>query len=63
MKKLTQRQLISDFWQAHPDFIKHGRRKQNAYPADVRMAFCDYVDFMHRNGNITDDVAHSVILH
>ncbi len=58
----TQRELRASFWELHPQFTRQGNRRQNAYPADVRMAFIDYIDFLHRTGGISDALAHRVAL-
>lgn len=71
----TQKQLRDAFWEAHPQFkrgvkrigTKDGRaiyapKKQNDYPADVRMAWCDFVESMNRNGEISDDLTERATL-
>jgi hypothetical protein len=37
-------------------------KTQNELPADLRMAFVDYVDSLARNGEISERVAQSVTL-
>lgn len=34
----TQAALRARFWEQHPEITRKGARKQNAYPADTRMA-------------------------
>lgn len=42
---------------------KRGRvLRQNKQPADTRMAFCDFVERLHRNGAISDRLANTVTL-
>lgn len=52
------------FWEAHPELahLRRSRKRQNDYPADVRMAWVNYVDQMRRDGAITDRLAKSAIL-
>ena len=71
----TQKQLRAAFWQAHPQFkrgvkrigTKDGRaiyaaKTQNDYPADVRMAWCDFVEYVRRSGEIIDALAERATL-
>lgn len=53
----TQKDLRNAFWAEHPQFKRKGRQKQNEYPVDVRMAWCDFVEAMRRNGDITENLA------
>lgn len=56
-------ELRSLFWQHMrdyaPDLAKHYRKtwRQNRYPADVRMAWIDFIDAEHRRGQISDSLA------
>ena len=55
----SQDQLRREFWLGHPS-LRHQYRsakRQNAYPCDTRMAWCDYVDAMARDGNISNALA------
>lgn len=60
----TQVQLRAAFWDAVPNlrwrYVK-GKR-QNSYPADVRMAWVDFVDHMARSKEITEKLAHRATL-
>lgn len=58
----TQRQLRAAFWSAHPHLTRRGTQKQNAYPADTRLAWCDYVEAMRRDGQITNTLAQRATL-
>jgi hypothetical protein len=53
----TQRELRICFWSAHPEFKRKGRAKQNSYPTDVRLAWCDFVEHMRQSGNLTERLA------
>lgn len=57
MKTLTE--LRASFWEQHPQFadLRHARKRQNAYPCDVRSAWCDFVDNCVRNKLISDRLA------
>lgn len=54
----------NSFWDAHPQFKKDFRvnKRQNEYCTDIRCAFVDYVDYLHRDGQITDKLANNVTL-
>lgn len=57
-------ELRASFWRAVPNLrwrYVEGKR-QNAYPADVRTAWVDYVDHMARSKAISDTLARNAIL-
>ncbi len=67
----TQAELRQEFWRTHRQFkpksIKtdmghYVKAKQNDYPADVRMAWCDFVESTRRNGDITEQLAERATL-
>lgn len=60
----NQKDLRAAFWDAHPklSLSRRANKKQNDYPADIRMAWCDYVEYMHRDGNISDALANRATL-
>ena len=37
-------------------------KTHNELPCDVRSAFCDFVDYLHREGTISDKLAANVTL-
>ena len=53
--------LRDSFWENH-HYVKKPGKTQNDYPIDVRMAWCDYVECMHRDGEITDALAQRATL-
>jgi hypothetical protein len=59
----TQKQIRAAFWQSHPEHEDHARRwqiktaPQNRHNADTRTAFADFVDQLHREGQITEKLA------
>jgi hypothetical protein len=53
----TVTELRAAFWKAHPQYTQRGRAKQNSYPADVRCTWCDFIDNLHSNKEITDSLA------
>lgn len=57
----TQKEVRDYFWETHP-YKKEGNKRQNDYPADIRMAFCLMVDLLHRDGTINDKLANKVTL-
>ena len=58
----TQADLRGNFWAQHPQFARRGRTRQNDYPAEIRMAWCDYVEHMRRNGDISENLAQKATL-
>ncbi len=63
----TQKQVRADFWENGIDAetkrrFWHPTFTQNQYPADVRMAFCDYVEHLARDGQISEALAQRVTL-
>jgi hypothetical protein len=63
----TQAQVRASFWEAcgfdrdKERAIKRQRPTKD-YRTDVRCAFVDYVDSLHRDGQISDKLAHHVNL-
>jgi hypothetical protein len=62
----TQKQIRAAFWKAHPDLP---RRKIPDYSGngtmhvtDTRCAFSDFVDYLSRNGQISESLADRVTL-
>ena len=55
----SQAVLRRQFWLDHPSLRPQYRsnRRQNEYPTDTRMAWCDYVEAMARDGAISADLA------
>ncbi len=58
----TQVEVRKAFWEAHPQFLRQGRLKQNDYPTDTRCAFVDFVDVLARDGQISEKLASKVTL-
>ena len=52
----TQRDLRAAFWRAHAGERRPGWR-QNDYRADIRIAWCDYIDEAEQSGAITAALA------
>lgn len=64
----TTTQIRAAFWRSAPPSIRrqarmvNGRTRpcyapQNLQPTDVRVAFCDYVDSLSKEGLISEDLA------
>ncbi len=60
----TQTEVRDSFWESHPQFIplRRATKRQNSYPCDVRMAFCDYIDSLRRDDGISESLAGRVTL-
>lgn len=55
----TQKQIRMAFYEQYPT-VK--RKPQNDQPADIRAAFVDFVDYLRRDGLISDALANRVTL-
>lgn len=59
----TQKQIRSAFWDAFPHLAEQAReagilsKPQNFHCATVRCEFVNFVDMMHRSGQISDALA------
>lgn len=58
----TQKALRDSFWANSPEFKRKEGQKQNGYPTDVRVAWVDYVEMMHRDGQISEALAQRATL-
>jgi hypothetical protein len=58
----TQKEVREMFWEEYPEFERVKGWSQNDYHVDVRCAFCNFVDYLHRNGDISDALAQRVTL-
>lgn len=52
------------FWNEHPEYQRErdDDKTQNDYRADIRIAFCDWVDSAQKEGRLSDDLAGEVTL-
>ena len=72
MKRYTytsQAQVRAAFWEAHQGIPSITKRKITNYSGngkmrntDTRVAFCDYVDMLSKNGDISQALAQRVTL-
>ena len=59
----TQKELRRAFWSAYPHLEEQAReagilsKPQNFHCATVRCEFVDFVDMLHRSGQISDALA------
>lgn len=64
----TQKQIRAAFWAAHPEHEAHARKwgiktaPQNRHNATTRTAFVDFVDYLNRSGEISDELAQRATL-
>ena len=60
----TQAEVRKSFWDAHPEFKQEYRAtmRQNQYRTDIRCAFVDFVDGLHRDGELAEKLAERVTL-
>ena len=57
----TQRDLRRSFWEAHPTASRK-RGRDGDYLTDTRVAFCDFVESLARDGFITENLARRATL-
>jgi hypothetical protein len=57
----TQRQVRAAFWEAHPTTSRK-KGRDGDYLTDTRVAFCDYVDSLEKDGQISEALAYRVTL-
>jgi hypothetical protein len=57
----TQRQVRAAFWEAHPAASRK-KGRDGDYLTDTRVAFCDYVDSLEKDGQISEALAYRVTL-
>lgn len=60
----TIKQVRESFWASFPEFAQEYRKtyRQNQYKTDIRVAFCDYVDYLQKSGEISESLAYRVTL-
>ena len=63
-KAMTFKQVRDLFFENFPEFQseRRVRKHQNEYSCDCRCAFCDFVDSLHKDGQITDKQADKITL-
>lgn len=68
---MTHAEIRALFWHMHPDLPRRRYRycwgqdhRQSilVYPVDTRCAFVDFIDALHRAGEITDKTADRITL-
>ncbi len=64
----TQKELRAQFWADHPSLDHQARaagtrsKPQNQQCATVRLTWCDYVEAMRRNGDLSEALAQRATL-
>ena len=60
----TQKELREAFWQGSPHLRAryHSKKRQNEFNATIRSEWCDFVDMMVRDGQISDALAQCATL-
>lgn len=57
----TQKELRAAFWQGMPQvWSKYRNKRQNEWPCDLRMEFCDFVEMLRQDGIISETLANEV---
>lgn len=57
--KMTFKEVRNLFFEEHPQFAheRRARKSQNDYSTDCRCSFCDFVEFLRSQGDITNKQA------
>lgn len=62
----TQKEIRSDFWKSHQGHSRRRIRDYSGtslmYTADTRVAFCDFIDHLQRDGQISSALAQRATL-
>jgi hypothetical protein len=60
----TVKEVRNAFWNARPEHAteRRSRKRQNDYSVSIRCSFVDYVDYLSRNGEISEKLAQRVTL-
>ena len=62
----TQRELRKAFWRDHPNLprrkIKNYSGNGKMHVTDVRCAWCDYIDYLSKDGAISQELAQRATL-
>lgn len=63
---MNAKQVKALFWESFPDLdrkrINDGTGRRRIYKCDTRVAFVDFIDSLHRDGQITDRTAQTITL-
>lgn len=57
----TQRELRREFWETFPRWQRR-KMREGEYMCDVRVAFCDWLDSLARNGDVSEALAQRATL-
>lgn len=63
-KKMTFKQIRDLFFEEFPEFQRERkyRKSQNEYSTNCRVYWCDFVEMLRRNGDITESQANRIVL-
>ena len=53
----TQSELRKEFWKSHPHLTRHAGWKQNDYGTITRVSWCDFIELMARERQISEALA------
>jgi hypothetical protein len=56
----NQKQIRAAFWTSHPNLNR--KKIRGDYVTDTRVAFCDFVDYLYRNGEISEALCNRATL-
>jgi hypothetical protein len=56
----NQKQIRAAFWEFNPHLSR--KKYKGDYVTDTRVAFCDFVDYLYRNGEISEALCNRATL-
>ena len=64
MEGLNYKQVRDLFFEEFPEYRseRRARKSQNDYSCDCRCAFIDFIDYLHKSGEISDRTAENITL-
>lgn len=58
----TQRALRIAFWETRLEGKRGAKNSRGEYPTDTRVAFCDWLDMLSKDGTISQELAQRATL-
>jgi hypothetical protein len=58
----NQKELRAAFWETKPEGKRGAKNSVGEYPTDTRVAWCDFIDNLQRDGLISEALAQRAAL-
>lgn len=61
---MTEEEVIESFFEWHDEARKEREKgkEQNSFSTDVRVAFVEYIDYLQKDGEISEELASNITL-